>query len=132
VTCTIARDSQTVSLDLLHFLCQTLLAYLLLLWTVALETFYTYSANTLKKEIKSGKYSQLRHFMYGSMGNHFEALGPQWVTAWNSLLGGPQYTWHKVSESAALPSLIPSTSHVGHASHSAFAQFSVRIHMHGF
>ena len=38
----------------------------------ALETYYTYSADTLKAEIKAGKYALLRHFMFGSMGDHFE------------------------------------------------------------
>ena len=89
---------------------------------MALETFYTFSADTLKSQIQSGKYSELRHFMYGSMSNHFEALAPQWVTAWNSQLADPKFTWHKVSESAALPSLIPAPSPHQHASHSAFAQ----------
>lgn len=36
---------------------------------MALETYYTFSADTLKAEIASGKYSGLRHFMFGSMGN---------------------------------------------------------------
>jgi len=48
---------------------------------MALETFYTYSADSLKEEIAGGKYGQLRHFMFGSMGNHFEALAPQWVVS---------------------------------------------------
>jgi hypothetical protein len=91
---------------------------------MALETYYTYSADSLKKEIQGGKYNQLRHFMYGSMGNHFESLAPQWVTAWNSLTAGPQYTWHKVSESAAIPSREPAPNAHSHATHSAFAQFS--------
>jgi hypothetical protein len=57
---------------------------------MALETYYTFSADTLKHEIVDGKYGKLRHFMYGSMSNHFEALAPQWVTSWNSLSAGPQ------------------------------------------
>jgi hypothetical protein len=91
---------------------------------MALETFYTYSADSLKQEIAAGKYSQLRHYMFGSMSDHFESLAPQWVTAWNSLSAGPAYTWHKVNQSAALPSLIPSASSHQHPTHSAFAQFS--------
>lgn len=38
--------------------------------------------------------------MMGSMGNHYESLAPQWVTAWNSLSAGPEYTWHNVTASA--------------------------------
>jgi hypothetical protein len=115
---------------------------------MALETYYTFSADTLKAEIASGKYSGLRHFMFGSMGNvsqeqrtptlhagtvailfcsdpdrlcrqHFEALAPQWVTAQNSLSAGPEYKWHNVTASAAEPSLNTATSQ-----HSAWAQFS--------
>ena len=52
---------------------------------MALETYFTFSADTLKAEIAGGKYSGLRHFMFGSMGGHFEALAPQWVTSQNSL-----------------------------------------------
>jgi len=62
---------------------------------------------------------QLRHFMFGSMGNHFEATSPQWVTTQNSLSAGPQYTWHLASASALLPSLDTKSGQ-----HSAFAQFS--------
>jgi hypothetical protein len=91
---------------------------------MALETYYTYSVDTLKAEIAAGKYSGLRHYMFGSMSNHFLSLSPQWVTSWNSLSAGPQYTWHNVTASAALPSRIPSQSHASHVSHSAFTQFS--------
>ena len=47
---------------------------------MALETFYTFSADTLKAEIASGKFTNLRHFMFGSMGTHYEATTPQYVT----------------------------------------------------
>ena len=53
------------------------------------------------------------------MGDHYEALAPQWVTSQNSLSAGPQFKWHNVSYSAALPSLDPATKQ-----HSAWAQFS--------
>jgi hypothetical protein len=46
---------------------------------MALETYYTFSADTLKAEIASGKYTNLRHFMFGGMGNHYEATTPQRV-----------------------------------------------------
>jgi hypothetical protein len=85
---------------------------------MVLATYFTFSADTLKAEIKAGKYKGLRHFMFGSMGNHFEATSPQWVTTQNSLLAGPEYTWHQASVSALEPSLDPKT-----ASHSAWAQF---------
>ena len=35
---------------------------------MALETFFTFSSDTLKQEIASGKYNELRHFMY--VGKH--------------------------------------------------------------
>jgi hypothetical protein len=88
---------------------------------MALETFYTFSADTLKAEIKAGKYRGLRHFMFGSMGDHFEATSPQWATTQNSLSAGPQYTWHQAAVSALEPSLDPKTKH-----HSAWAQFRWR------
>ena len=90
---------------------------------MALETYFTYSADALKAEIAAGKYSGLRHFMYGSMGDHFESLEPQYVTSWNSLSAGAQYTWHNVSSSASLPSRIPG-SRRGQIEHSPFTQFS--------
>jgi hypothetical protein len=37
---------------------------------MALETYYTFSADTLKAEIAAGKFSKLRHFMNGGMGNY--------------------------------------------------------------
>lgn len=86
---------------------------------MALETYYTFSADTLKAEITGGKYSGLRHYMMGSMGNHYEALAPQWVTSQNSLSAGTQFKWHTVSHSASLPSMDPTTQQ-----HSAWAQFS--------
>lgn len=91
---------------------------------MALETYYTYSADTLKVEIAAGKYSGLRHYMFGSMSNHFLSLSPQWATSWNSLSAGPQYTWHTVKDSAALPSRVPAQSSHSHVAHSAFTQFS--------
>jgi hypothetical protein len=86
---------------------------------MALETYYTFSAQTLQTEIRAGKFRGLRHFMFGSMGNHFEALAPQWVTAQNSLSAGVEFVWHNVTASAALPLLDPATGQ-----HSAFSQFS--------
>jgi sialate O-acetylesterase len=98
---------------------------------MALETYYTFSADALKAEIAAGKYSELRHFMFGSMGNHFEALAPQYVTTWNSA-GSPVqcvegvcdegFKWHNVSFSASEPS--SKTAFGGSQLHSAFAQFS--------
>ena len=52
---------------------------------MALETYYTFSADTLKAEIASGKYANLRHFMMGSMGGHYESTTPQWATTQNSM-----------------------------------------------
>lgn len=40
---------------------------------MALQSFFTFSADTLKAEIQAGKYPGLRHFMYGDMSRHFEA-----------------------------------------------------------
>lgn len=87
---------------------------------MALETYYTFSADTLKEEIAAGKYPGLRHFMYGSMGGHFEALAPQFVTTWNSLSTGPQYTWHDAANSTRAPSRAPGKK----GQHSPWAQFS--------
>lgn len=98
---------------------------------MALETYYTFSADTLKKEIASGKFSGLRHFMYGSMGNHFEALAPQYVTSWNSLSAQPNcienvcdegFKWFNVTYSASKPSSFPAGPN--DRKHSMFAQFS--------
>jgi hypothetical protein len=86
---------------------------------MALETFYTFSADALKAEIAGGKYKNLRHFMFGSMGDHYEALSPQWVTSQNSVTAGPEFVWHNVTSSAALPSMDKKSG-----AHSAWAQFS--------
>ena len=90
---------------------------------MALETYYTFSADTLKAEISTGKYGNLRHFMNGAMGLHYEATTPQWVTTQNSAgTAGPNadpFVWHNVSASAALPSMDNTTKR-----HSAFAQFA--------
>ena len=91
---------------------------------MALQTYYTFSAVSLRAEIKAGKYSKLRHFMMGDMSHHFESLAPQWVTSWNSLSAGPQYTWHNVTSSAAVPLRIPAATSHDHVAHSAFSQFS--------
>ena len=55
---------------------------------MALQTYYTFSSDTLRAEIAAGKYAGLRHFMYGSMSDRFISLAPQWVTSWNSLSAG--------------------------------------------
>jgi hypothetical protein len=89
---------------------------------MALETYFTFSADTLQAEIRAGKYSGLRHFMMGSMGDHYEALAEQWVTSQNSLSAGTEYAWHNVTASAALPSLDRATQQ-----HSAWAQFSATV-----
>jgi len=91
---------------------------------MALQTYFTFSAATLRAEIAAGQYAKLRHFMYGDMSNHFESLAPQWVTSWNSLSAGPSYKWHSVTESAALPERIPAANSHDHVAHSAFSQFS--------
>jgi len=87
---------------------------------MALETYYTYSADTLKAEIADGKYVNLRHFMYGSMGTHYEATSPQWATTYNSITAdNSTFVWHRAAISARLPSRNNVTG-----KHSAFAQFS--------
>ena len=86
---------------------------------MALETFYTFSADTLKAEIASGQYAVLRHFMFGSMGGHYEATAPMWVSAYNTDPTDPTQRWHNVTESASHPSMDNATQR-----HSAFAQFS--------
>jgi hypothetical protein len=91
---------------------------------MALQSFFTFSADTLKDEIEAGKYPGLRHFMYGSMSDHFEALAPQYVVSWNSVSADPGFTWYNTSYSASLPSSTPSLSKSGHASHSPWASFS--------
>ena len=90
---------------------------------MALETYYTFSADTLKAEIAAGKFHNLRHFMNGNMGLHYEAATPQWVTTQNSAgTAAPNadpFVWHNVSASAALPSMDNATKR-----HSPFAQFA--------
>lgn len=93
---------------------------------MALETYFTFSADTLQAEIRGGKYAQLRHFMFGSMGDHYEALAPQWVTSQNSLSAGANYKWHNVTASASVPSLDAATKQ-----HSAWAQFSATCMYYG-
>ena len=63
-------------------------------------------------------------FRYGSMGNHFEALAPQYVVSWNSVAADPAYSWYNASHSAAQPSAIPTSNAHQHATHSPWAQFS--------
>jgi hypothetical protein len=59
--------------------------------------------------------------MFGSMGGHYEATTPQWITAYNAVT--PQdnttYVWHTLASSTAVPSRDPNTKQL-----SAFAQFS--------
>lgn len=90
---------------------------------MALETYYTFSADSLKAEIAAGKYTNLRHFMNGGMGLHYEATTPQWVTTQNSAgTAAPNadpFVWHNVTSSAALPSMDNITKR-----HSPFAQFA--------
>ena len=90
---------------------------------MALETYYTFSADTLKAEIAAGKYSNLRHFMMGGMGLHYESTTPQWVTTQNSVSANTPYVdpfiWHQAKVSAALPSMDNATKR-----HSPWAQFA--------
>ena len=90
---------------------------------MALETYYTYSADTLKAELTAGTgalaTTPLRHFMFGAMDTRLESTTPQWVTTQNSLAAGPQYRWHTAQQSAAAPSLDPQSN-----AHSAWARFS--------
>eukprot|EP00937_MAST-01D_sp_MAST-1D-sp2_P001328 g1328.t1 len=90
---------------------------------MALETYFTFSADELKREIvEEGKFGGLRHFMYGSMGAPLQTwVAPQWATLQNTPTadaGNPTFVWHAASASAALPSLDNATGQ-----HSAFAQF---------
>ena len=101
---------------------------------MALETYYTYSADTLKAEITAaggsggggGRFANLRHFMYGAMDADLSyAAAPQWATLQNTPgapadHGGPgdsTFVWRRASESARLPSLDAASGR-----HSAFAQ----------
>lgn len=90
---------------------------------MALETYYTFSANSLKAEIAAGKYHNLHHFMMGGMGDHYEATTPQWATSQNSVSAGQPgqdpFVWHQAPVSAALPSLDNTTKR-----HSPWAQFA--------
>eukprot|EP01062_Namystynia_karyoxenos_P063041 TRINITY_DN5586_c1_g1_i8.p1 TRINITY_DN5586_c1_g1~~TRINITY_DN5586_c1_g1_i8.p1 ORF type:complete len:836 (+),score=174.70 TRINITY_DN5586_c1_g1_i8:78-2585(+) len=83
---------------------------------MALETYYTFSALDAQKEIASGKYTELRHFMFGAMGLKYLSLSPEWVTENGSPAQDPDYVWHNVSWSAAQPST--------DKAHSAFARFA--------
>ena len=97
---------------------------------MALETYYTFSADTLKAEIAAGKYKNLRHFMFGGMGLHYEGTTPQYVTSQGSAAASPPnaehprqyhhpFVWHNVTTSAALPSMDNATKR-----HSPWAQFA--------
>eukprot|EP01049_Picozoa_sp_SAG25_P015755 SAG25_NODE_3326_length_1128_cov_1.300292_1_plen_317_part_00 len=90
---------------------------------MALEIYYTFSADTLKSEIAAGKYNNLRHFMMGGMGLHYESTTPQWVTTQNSASANKPnadpFVWHQAKVSAALPSMDNATKR-----HTPWAQFS--------
>ena len=63
---------------------------------MALETFYTFSADTIKEEVMTNdKYSKLRLFEYGGMGYNCSLASwtPTWVTIQNSVAEAPLYKW---------------------------------------
>ena len=82
---------------------------------MALEMYYSFSAEQLKAEVIAGNYPQLRTYRYGFMAGRVEAAHPQYVTA--AFATEP---WSRVSESAALPDGIPGRVF----GHSAFTSFS--------
>ena len=93
---------------------------------MALETYYTFSADTLKAEMMAGKYGKLRYFMYGDMNSDYSfASAPQWATLQNTpgadgdhgSPGDSTFVWHQAADTARLPSLNAATHQ-----HSSFAQ----------
>lgn len=73
---------------------------------MALETFYTFSADTIKEEVmRNDKYSKLRLFEYGGMGYNCSLASwtPTWVTTQNSIAEAPLYKWYNMSEGATVP-----------------------------
>eukprot|EP01043_Picozoa_sp_COSAG02_P036878 COSAG02_NODE_2732_length_8141_cov_41.736011_7_plen_841_part_00 len=72
---------------------------------MALETFYTFSADQLKDEVLGGKYSKLRLFEYGGMGYNCSLASwtPTWVTSQNSVSEAPLFKWYGSAEAAVVP-----------------------------
>eukprot|EP00039_Didymoeca_costata_P002481 m.60480 g.60480 ORF g.60480 m.60480 type:complete len:832 (+) comp11324_c0_seq1:88-2583(+) len=82
---------------------------------MALELYYTFSAETLRQEVINGNYSEIRTFEYGFMSDRYEAPAPQYVITWDDTS-----MWYQISESAKLP-----PGNRGPApTHSPFAKFS--------
>ena len=73
---------------------------------MALEAFYTFSADTIKEEVLTAdKYSKLRLFEYGGMGYNCSLASwtPTWVTTQNSVAEAPVFKWYNLSEGARVP-----------------------------
>ncbi|GAB5359373.1 hypothetical protein AAMO2058_000538400 [Amorphochlora amoebiformis] len=73
---------------------------------MALSLSYTFSVESLARELRQANdnITDIRHFQYGGMGDHFEAYSPQWITTWNSLSADPNlFHWHIAKESAKEP-----------------------------
>jgi sialate O-acetylesterase len=75
---------------------------------MALEAFYTFSADQLKEEILAGKYAKLKLFEYGGMGYNCSLASwtPTWVTAKNSISDGKDdgsFKWYGAAEAASVP-----------------------------
>ena len=72
---------------------------------MALEAFYTFSADQLKEEVLAGKYTKLRLFEYGGMGYNCSLASwtPTWVTAQNSVSEAPLFKWYSAQEAAKVP-----------------------------
>jgi hypothetical protein len=73
---------------------------------MALETFYTFSADRLKEEVlKDGKFAKLRLFEYGGMGYNCSLASwqPTWVTTMNSVAESPLFKWYGLREGVTVP-----------------------------
>jgi len=90
---------------------------------MALETFYTFSAEAIRAELLSldEQSFDLRHFMFGGMGvdDRYRPSAPQWVSTVNTPAEADFMRWYKASESAKAQWYDEETQE-----HSMLAQFS--------
>jgi hypothetical protein len=74
---------------------------------VALATFFTFSADTVKKDFIDQKYQKLRIFQYGGMGFNatLASNSPTWVTRMGTAAEDPLNGWYNASHSTYVPPL---------------------------
>jgi sialate O-acetylesterase len=96
-----------------------------------LELSFTFSVDELQAEMRAGKYSEIRFFMYGYMNGVFQAAAPQYTATWKSggysvaegyLAPAAGNSWLNVTASSQKPSYPEGiTSFGGHSDWSRFS-----------